>query len=126
MAYAVTTADIEDRWRPLTDEESAVAAVLLTDAGVLLDAQFPALAAAVTANTVPAALVTQVIVGMVKRVLTNPDALRSLSVGNFSESYAETPDLQPSAAELALVGAALAPAVAVAGGGAAYSVSLWG
>jgi hypothetical protein len=81
MAYSVTTADIEDRWRPLTTEEDAVAAVLLADATVKLDTARPTLAAAVAASTVDERLVIILLCDMVIRVVSNPDLNRTINIG---------------------------------------------
>jgi len=86
MAYSVTTSDIVARWRPLSVDETAVATVLLADAVVKLDVMRPTLAAAV-ASTVPSThvderFVTAALCDMVIRVLANPDANRSFTLGS--------------------------------------------
>lgn len=85
MAYNVSTADIEARWRPLTPAEDDVASVLLIDATSKLDLARPTLAAAV-ASTTPAThvderLVIIVLCDMVIRVISNPDLNRSINIG---------------------------------------------
>lgn len=81
MAYAVTTADIEARWRRLTPVEAPIAQQLLQDATVKLDAARPGLAAAVAAGTVDPELVEIALVDAVKAVLRNPDALAGTTIG---------------------------------------------
>lgn len=81
MAYNVSTVDIEDRWRPLSDEESSVADVLLADATLKLDTARPTLAAAVAATTVPERLVIILLCDMVIRVISNPDVFRTTNIG---------------------------------------------
>lgn len=85
MAYNVSTADIEARWRPLTTAEDAVAAVLLEDAEKKLDLARPTLAAA-AASTNPAThvderLVIMLLCDMVIRVISNPDLNRNINIG---------------------------------------------
>lgn len=85
MAYNVSTADIEARWRPLTPAEDDVASILLVDAALKLDYARPTLAAAV-ASTVPAShvderLVVMVLCDMVIRVISNPDLNRNINIG---------------------------------------------
>ena len=81
MAYDITAADIESRWRALSDEESDLATVLISDAIVKIDLARPQLAAAVTAGDVSLQLVAMAVADIVIRVLTNPDRLRSTVIG---------------------------------------------
>jgi hypothetical protein len=85
MAYNVSTADIEARWRPLTTAEDEIAAVLLVDAAAKLDLKRPTLAAAVASATpathVDERLVIMVLVDMVIRVISNPDLNRNINIG---------------------------------------------
>lgn len=80
MTYAVSTVDIESRWRSLSDTESDVATVLIDDAVALIDTYRPNLAAAVAAGTVPERIVVMTVVEAVIRVLSNPDILANQSV----------------------------------------------
>lgn len=85
MPYNVSTADIEDRWRPLTSAEDDVATILLVDAEYKLNLARPTLAAAV-ASTDPAVhvderVVVMVLVDMVIRVISNPDLNRNINIG---------------------------------------------
>jgi hypothetical protein len=85
VSYNVTTADIEARWRPLTDAEDAVAVVLLEDAARKLDLARPTLAAAVASTDptkhVDERLVTMLLCDMVIRVISNPDLNRNINIG---------------------------------------------
>ena len=81
MAYDITTADIESRWRTLSTEESDLATTLISDAILKIDLARPQLAAAVTAGDVSLQLVAMAVVDIVVRVLTNPDRLRSTVIG---------------------------------------------
>lgn len=85
MAYNVSTLDIENRWRPLSDAEADVAAVLLVDAEAKLNLARPTLAAAVASSNpethVDERLVVIVLCDMVIRVISNPDLNRSLNIG---------------------------------------------
>lgn len=80
MAYNVSTADVEARWRPLSDAEGDVAGVLIEDAVALLDTYRPALAAAVASGSIPERLVVMAVADAVIRVLTNPDIWSNQSV----------------------------------------------
>lgn len=80
MAYNVSTADVESRWRPLSDAESDVATTLLDDAVVLIDVHRPLLAAAVAAGTVSARVVVMTAAEAVIRVMSNPDRLSQQSI----------------------------------------------
>lgn len=80
MTYAVGTADVEARWRPLSDAESDTASTLIDDAVLLIDVYRPNLAAAVTAGSVPERIVVMTVVEAVIRVLANPDLLSNESI----------------------------------------------
>ena len=80
MAYNVSTADVESRWRPLSDAESDVATTLLDDAVVLIDVHRPALAAAVAAGTISGRIVVMTAAEAAIRVLSNPDRLSQQSI----------------------------------------------
>lgn len=82
MAYGVTTADIEARWRPLSAAEDEVAFTLLQDAETKLNAYRPQLPTAVAENRVPLRIVVDVLVDMVQRVLRNPDVIRAQNVSS--------------------------------------------
>lgn len=85
MAYAITTADIVNRWRALdtdgTPSEDDIAATLLEDATTKIDLKRPSLAAAVAAGTVPLRLVAMTAAEVVIRVLSNPDLNSQQQVG---------------------------------------------
>jgi hypothetical protein len=85
MAYAVTVADIVNRWRALdtegTPSEEDIAGTLLEDAIVKIDLARPMLAAAVTAGTVPERLVAMCAAEVVIRVLSNPDVNSQQQIG---------------------------------------------
>jgi hypothetical protein len=80
VSYGVSTADIESRWRPLSDAEAEVASTLIDDATVLVDTYRPSLAAAVVAGSVAPRIVVMTIVEAVIRVLSNPDILSNQSI----------------------------------------------
>lgn len=85
MYFNVTTLDIENRWRPLTDAEADVANVLLEDADRILYNNRPQLLTAINATDpdqqVDPGLVPPVLADMVIRVLGNPDSYRTTNVG---------------------------------------------
>jgi hypothetical protein len=96
VAYNVSSADIEARWRPLADAESDVASVLLDDATRKLDMARPGLAAAVASTVpeehVPEELVIAVLCDMVIRVMVNPDFNKAITIGadgSVSISFSE-------------------------------------
>jgi hypothetical protein len=83
--FSAEVGDIETRWRELSADESAVAAVLLEDADLKLYVRRPQLPAAI-ASTDPAVhvdgrLAKIVLSDMVFRVLVNPDSFRNTTVG---------------------------------------------
>lgn len=80
MTYNISTADIEARWRALTDAEADVATTLIGDATALLDTYRSGLSAAVTAGTVSERIVVMAISEAVIRVLANPDIWSNQSV----------------------------------------------
>lgn len=110
MTSPVSVADLENRFRPLSDDEETVAAWLLIDAWAVASAQVRALPAAVTAGTVNTDLVTAVLCAMVIRVLRNPDGVRQWSVDDYSEMRDSTVSagaLYLSEDELSLLGTAI-------------------
>lgn len=88
-----TVADLEVRWRALTEVERDRAGVLLEDATRRVAARFPTLAARVSAGSVDPMTVVDVVTGMVRRVLLAGDAegvtQQSQTVGPFgvAQSY---------------------------------------
>lgn len=92
MLPSVSTADVEARWRPLSDAESVVAATLIDDLVNDLGLLRPALAdtlgdlaAGTTAEQTKGVALERVIVAVfanaIKRALRNPDTLRSTNIG---------------------------------------------
>jgi hypothetical protein len=80
VTYAVSTADIEQRWRPLSDAESEIAVTLIDDAIILVDINRSSLAAAVASGAVPERIVVMTVAEAVIRVLANPDLLAQQSI----------------------------------------------
>lgn len=88
VAYA-TSDDVATRWRPLTDAEASTADVLCGDASALIRARFPGIDGEVTSGQVDAAVLTQVVAGMVKRAMVAPaDGISSASesMGPYAHS----------------------------------------
>lgn len=87
MPFAVSVADIENRWRTLTSDEADVATVLLADADLKLRLARTTLETfynGLTAGQAKTDLLNTIkiaIVEAVKRVLRNPDLLRSQTIG---------------------------------------------
>lgn len=124
MAYPVTPADIEARWRPLSGAEYDVAATLLDDAMVKVNARRPTLQQAFDDGLVPIQVIKDVLVDMVQRVLRNPDVIRAQNIssdGSIGLTYGMGEDtvranmrLQVTEDHLASLDAALRAAAALA------------
>lgn len=86
VPYA-TVDDVQERLgRELTDEERALATVLLKDAENRIRVRVPNLDARVAASTTYADLVVRVEADAVNRVLRNPDGYSQESDGSYSYS----------------------------------------
>ena len=85
MANPVTLADIEARWRPLTDAERIVAATRLDDAWWLLQEprHRPTLDDDLSAGTVARATVVRVVCDIARRVLQNPEGFEVESIDDW-------------------------------------------
>jgi hypothetical protein len=81
-------ADVAAVWRPLTAAETEVAGTLVTYASALLRSLVPNIDQRITDGDLDGALARLAVVQMVKRVLINPEGVRSESetTGPFSES----------------------------------------
>jgi hypothetical protein len=90
MPNPVVVPDLEARFRPLTDDEGAIAQALLDDAWAILLTQKPNLDAQLTAGDIAPEIVTFVVSAMVLRVLRNPNGVRQWSVGDYSETRDNT------------------------------------
>jgi hypothetical protein len=96
--FGAVPADIVARWRPLNADETAIATVLLEDADLKLAIKRPNLKAQITAGVVDGRLAVMVLADVCIRVLANPDAYKSTSVGgdgSVSASYFGTEVLRP-------------------------------
>lgn len=90
MTGYATVADVADRWRPLTDAQTVVAAALLGDAAALLRARVAGLDDRLDDGTLDPDLVRQVTCAMVLRVLRNPDGKASEQVDDYAWRRADT------------------------------------
>jgi hypothetical protein len=92
MADPFATADdVAVRWRPLSATESDTAEILCGDASNLLRARFPGIDGQVTSGQIDAAVLTQVVAGMVKRAMISPsDGVTSSSAGTGPYSHTQT------------------------------------
>lgn len=102
MTYNVGTADIEARWRPLSNAEADIATILLADATVRLNTARPSLAAAVASVDplihVDEQLVVICLCDMVIRVLANPDSFKATGIGadgSVTVTYVAIETLRP-------------------------------
>lgn len=119
-----TAADVEARFRGLTDPETALATALLADASDMLRSLVPSVDERVAAGTLSASLVTGAVARAVIRVLRNPDGKVSESIDDYTYRRADAVadgSLYIDPADLAL----LAPAGAVAATGA-FTIRPWG
>lgn len=96
MANPATTADLEARWRPLSDQETTNGQTFLDDAWRMLRRRFPDLEADVAADVDLAAEAVRVMATAVLRVMMNPEGKRQESI----DDYAWTRDQAVSAGVL--------------------------
>jgi len=86
MVNPVTVADLEARFRPLSEDERTVARALLDDAWAIALTRRPSLDMDVANGVVSWGLAVAVISAMVLRVLRNPNGVRQWSVDDYSET----------------------------------------
>lgn len=98
MPVAVTQADIEKVWRPLTTEEANVVAGLSDSAWIRLVATVPMVGD--TPLPIAEATVLDVMVSMIVRVFKNPDSARIISESIDDHSASKTLDSAISTGEL--------------------------
>src|SRR5690242_19454400 len=84
MANPATTADLEARWRPLSDQETTNGQTFLDDAWRMLRRRFSDLETEVEADEDLAAEVVRVMATAVLRVMKNPDGKRQESIDDYS------------------------------------------
>lgn len=87
MPNQATSADVENRWRPLTTAEAAVAATLLDDVWRMIKRRIPDVDDRMADATTGADYTADVIMvqaNAVKRVLVNPDGKRAESIDDYS------------------------------------------
>lgn len=83
MPNPATIVDLENRWRPLADQEITNALAYLDDAWWLLTTRRPTLEADITAGTVLEGNVVRVVSAMVLRVLRNPEGKVDESIDDY-------------------------------------------
>lgn len=93
MPNPATIADITDRWRPLSAEETTVATTLLNDAWLMLKRQATSrgitdLEAQITASADLAEEVSRMLALAVIRVLRNPDGVKAEQIDDYSYTRA--------------------------------------
>lgn len=96
--FGALPADIAARWHPLSADETSISVVLLEDADLKLVTKRPNLPALIASGAVDGRLAVMVLADAVIRVLTNPDAYKSTSVGgdgSVSASYFGMEVLRP-------------------------------
>lgn len=83
MPNPATVADIEDRWRPLTAQETTNAEAFLEDAWELLLTRRPNIEAQIADESVRERNVIRVVSWMVRRVLMNPEAWQDEAIDDW-------------------------------------------
>lgn len=73
MAAYATVSDLEARWRTLSDDEKAIAGVLLEDASLWLRTWFPDLDARIEAGSPDPGVPLMIVCSMVKRAMLASD-----------------------------------------------------
>ena len=104
MPNPATVADIEVRWRPLTEADSTTASTLLGDAWWILVGRLPSLEGNMAAGTVATENVVRVLTAMVLRVLKNPEGKLEEQIDDYRyrrDSVVSSGTLQVTADELA-------------------------
>ena len=104
MPNPATVADIEARWRPLTEADSTTASTLLGDAWWILVGRLPSLEGNMAAGTVATENVVRVLTAMVLRVLKNPEGKLEEQIDDYRyrrDSVVSSGTLQVTADELA-------------------------
>lgn len=86
MTNPAQVADVEARWRPLSDQETTNASAYLDDAWVMLKRRISGLDAHATADEDFSADVVRVECQMVLRVLKNPDGKTQEAIDDYSYS----------------------------------------
>jgi hypothetical protein len=88
LASFAVPGDVEDIYRPLTPEETALATGLLAAASLKLRVRVPDIDARIAGSELLAAIAKNAVASAAKRVLQNPDSWRQLSetTGPFSTS----------------------------------------
>jgi hypothetical protein len=79
-----TPADVEARWRPLSDEESMVAETLIQDVSDQLRLRLPDVDDRISGGDLTASSVAGVVVAPVIRFLRNPNGYDSERIGDYS------------------------------------------
>lgn len=82
-----TVQDVAARWRALSDAEKTLTTTLLADASAVIRAKVPDVDTRIGNGKLDPALPRLVTVNMVLRVLRNPRAIRSETVGPYSATY---------------------------------------
>jgi hypothetical protein len=93
---SVSKADIEKEWRPLTEQESNVIAGLSAKAWLRITAKVPD----VYESGIDEAIIKDVMVSMIIRVLKNPDSARIISESIDDSTDSRTLDSAISSGEM--------------------------
>lgn len=102
MPVAVTQADIERVWRPLTAAEAVTVQGKSEDAWARIVATVPATEEHLTEARISEATVRSVMVSMIVRVLKNPDSVRTVQSSIDDYNGSRTLDNAVSTGELYL------------------------
>lgn len=97
-----TYSDVEDIWRPLSDAEQDVVSAWLSQAAVEIRSEVPTVDDRISAGVLDAAVPKMISARMVRRVMINPDGLRSFARSIDDYQRSGTFDTALSAGELYL------------------------
>jgi hypothetical protein len=114
MSSPVIVADLEARWRPLSDAEFVVAQSVLDDAMSIVTTRRPSIMADIAIGTVTSEALVFVVCAMALRVLKNPDGKGEESIDDYRykrDAAIASGQLYVSNEELRLVTGALIPRV---------------
>lgn len=83
MANPVSVLDLQNRWRPLTDEEIPIAQALLDDAWEIMLARVPGIESRITSGDLRPGLVVKIACEAVKPVMQNPEGFMQEAIEDW-------------------------------------------
>ncbi len=85
MADLATSLDVEARWRPLSAAEQVVADTLIAEVSAMIRLRVPDIDTRIATDLNLAVVVRGVVAEAVRRVLSNPDGWRELSIDDYRQ-----------------------------------------